>query len=74
MKSSESILGFGFQRNSSVGLGQSDRGKLRPKRAPLQPIRGISVELNFPSELRATSKRLSSIGSVVELPWALPDA
>jgi hypothetical protein len=65
MKRSLNILGFGFHSSSSVGFGVNVLGKLRPNRMPLHPIRGISVELNLPSEFRAYSNRLSVMGSVI---------
>jgi len=65
MKRSLSILGFGFQSSSSVGLGVKTLGKLRPSRMPVHPISGISVELNLPSEFRAHSNLLSVMGSLI---------
>ena len=68
MKRSLSILGFGVYNSASVGFGVSCLGKLRPNRMPEHPMRGMTVELKVPSELRASLKRESFMGHVAGSP------
>ena len=68
------IRGFGVHSASSVGFTVKCLGKLRPKRIPLHPIKGISSELYLPSEFRAWRNLSSGSGSSSAFPWASAEA
>lgn len=68
MNISESIRGFGVILSASVGFDVYYFGKFLLNRMPVQPIFGIAIELNLPSELGASPNRSSVRGSLIAWP------